>query len=103
MEVTVMVVGIKVTPESLHSNAATVNARAGDVEGIVKGLNTQLSSLVSGEWSGKSSGQFDALWKKYNSGAQQMIEALRGISTLLNNAGTAYAAAEDAITKTFTA
>lgn len=98
-----MVSGIKVTPESLHSNAATVNARAGDVEGLQKGLNSQLGGLVGGEWAGNASAQFDALWQKYNQGAQQMIEALRGIGTLLNNAGTAYADAESAIAKTFTA
>jgi WXG100 family type VII secretion target len=95
--------GIKVTPESLHSNAATVNSRAGDVEGIQKGLNSQLGGLVGGEWAGNASAQFDALWQKYNQGAQQMIEALRGIGTLLNNAGTAYHDAEAAIAKTFTA
>lgn len=94
---------LKVTPETLHSNAATVNARAGDVSGIQKGLNSQLGGLVGGEWAGKSAAQFDALWQKYNKGAEDMIEALRGISTLLNNAGTAYAEAEAAITKTFTA
>jgi WXG100 family type VII secretion target len=102
MEVTDMVAGIKVTPESLHSNAATVNSRAGDVEGIQKGLNSQLGGLVGGEWAGNASAQFDSLWQKYNQGAQQMIEALRGIGTLLNNAGTAYHDAETAIAKTFT-
>jgi len=102
MEVTVMD-GIKVTPQTLHSSAANVRGRAGDVETIQKGLNSQLGGLVGGEWSGRSSAQFDALWKKYNQGATQMIEALRGIGQLLDNAGTAYAEAESAISKTFTA
>jgi WXG100 family type VII secretion target len=95
--------GIKVTPQSLHSNASTVNGRAGDVQGIQDGLNKQLGGLVGGEWAGNASAQFDALWQKYNQGAKQMIEALRGIGTLLNQAGTAYADAESAIAKTFTA
>jgi WXG100 family type VII secretion target len=98
-----MVQKIAVTPESLHSNATTVNSRAGDVEGIQKGLNSQLGGLVGGEWAGTASSTFDSLWQKYNQGAQQMIEALRGIGTLLNNAGTAYHEAETAIAKTFTA
>ena len=98
-----MVDGFKVTPQSLHSSAANARGRAGDVETIQKGLNSQLSGLVGGEWSGRSSAQVDALWQKYNQGAQQMIEALRGIAQLLDNAGTAYAEAESAITKTFTA
>jgi|SRR6266496_668841 len=94
---------LAVTPQTLHSTASTVNARAGDIKGLKDGLNKQLSSLVGSDWIGHASGQFDALWQKYNKGADDMIEALQGIGTLLNNAGTAYADAEQAIAKTFTA
>jgi WXG100 family type VII secretion target len=103
MEVTVMTDKLLVTPTTLHTSAGNCRQRAQDVTGIQEGLNKQLNALVGGEWSGKSSGQFQALWEKYNKGAKDMIEALVGISKLLDNAGTAYANAEDAISKTFTA
>jgi WXG100 family type VII secretion target len=103
MEVTVMTDKLLVTPTTLHTSAGNARQRASDVEGIQEGLNKQLAGLIQSEWSGKSSGQFDMLWQKYNSGAKQMIEALRGIAQLLDNAGTAYANAEDAISRTFTA
>jgi WXG100 family type VII secretion target len=93
--------GIKVTPDQLHGMSGSVARGSSDIDGTLRGLQGQIAPLVGGEWAGQASQQFDAMYQQWQRSAQQLTQALQGISRLLANAGTAYAQAEMAIAGSF--
>jgi WXG100 family type VII secretion target len=96
-----MSVGIKVTPEQLHSLSASVSRGSGEIDGTLAGLRGQIAPLVGGDWAGQASAQFNALWEQWQDGARQLNDALSGISGLLGQAGASYAQAESQIASSF--
>ncbi|MDQ6936192.1 MAG: WXG100 family type VII secretion target [Actinomycetota bacterium] len=94
---------LKVTPEQLHAMSGSVNRTASDVAGSHQALKAQLGPLFGADWSGTAAAQFTALYDKFDANARGMNEALHGIGTLLNGAGTSYADAERHIASTFRA
>jgi WXG100 family type VII secretion target len=92
--------GIRVTPEQLQALSGRVSGGASSIEGELSSLAGALSPL-GGDWAGVAQQRFESLWAEWQRSARGLHEALTGISTLLNQAGTHYAEAEHAIAGSF--
>jgi WXG100 family type VII secretion target len=90
---------IKVTAEELHQVASQLSSTASQVASENAQALGLVNALVGQGWEGAASGQFDALFTQWKTSADKLIESLTGISTLLNNAGTAYADTEASIAR----
>jgi len=93
--------GIKVTPEQLSQLSGNVARGSGDIDGILSSLRSQVAPLAGGDWAGQASAQFNAMFEQWQRSARDLNSALHGISTLLANAGSSYAQAEQQIAATF--
>jgi WXG100 family type VII secretion target len=93
---------IKVTPEQLEALSAQVMRSAGEIDQQLGGLANTLAPLGS-EWAGHAQQQFQQLWAEWHTSAVRLREALDGIGRLMNQAGHAYASAEQQIAATFRA
>ena len=93
--------GIKVTPEQLQTLAGQVARGSGEIEGQLRGLGSTVAPLVGGDWAGQAQQRFTALWDEWQRSAQGLQHALEGISQLVQQAGQAYAQAEQQIAATF--
>jgi len=93
--------GIKVTPEQLSQLSGNVARGSGDIDGILSSLHSQVAPLAGGDWAGQASAQFNAMFEQWQRSARDLNSALHGISTLLANAGSSYAQAEQQIAATF--
>lgn len=93
--------GIKVTPEQLSTLSGNVARGSSEIDSTLSSLRSQIAPLVGGDWAGQASAQFNALWEQWQTNARGLNEALMGISTLLGQAGTSYAQAEQQIASTF--
>lgn len=91
---------IQVTPEQLHDASAKLTSGASAIESTLGDLSSRVSALGA-EWAGQASGRFQDLYAQWQQGAQQLREALMGISQLTAQAGTAYAQSEEAIAASF--
>jgi WXG100 family type VII secretion target len=88
---------IKVTAEELHNVSGTLSSAAQTINDTNSSALSQVNNLVGAGWEGAASAQFDALFTSWKQGADQVQQALHGISDLLRGAGTTYANAEDQI------
>jgi WXG100 family type VII secretion target len=93
--------GIKVTPEQLQALSGQVSRGSGEIEGQLRALSNTVAPLVGGDWAGQAQQRFTALWDEWQRSAQGLKHALDGISQLMNQAGSAYAQAEQSIASTF--
>ncbi len=93
--------GIRVTPEQLHTVSSGVVRGSSEIDATLAGLRAQVSPMVGGDWAGPASAQFTAMFDQWQRAASDLNRALQGISTLLVNAGNAYAQAEVQITASF--
>lgn len=92
---------IKVTPEQLQQLAGTVSSGSAEIASTLSTLHGQLAPLAGGDWAGAASTQFHALWQQWQQSARGLNEALAGISSLLSQAGSSYAQAEQQIASIF--
>ncbi len=92
---------IKVTAEELSQLSAQLSSTAGTIQGESDGARGQVQNVVGAGWEGAASGQFAALFQQWETSSTQLIEALNGISTLLSQAGTAYAETESQVARSF--
>jgi WXG100 family type VII secretion target len=88
---------IKVTAEELHGVSSRLNSSAQAINETNASAMAQVNGLVGAGWEGSASAQFNALFTSWKQAADQMQQALNGISQLLNNAGTAYQQTEEQI------
>ena len=91
---------IKVTPEQLHETSARFTAGAGSIDSTLADLNGRVSALGD-VWVGQASGRFNALYQQWQTSANQLRQALEGISQLTAQAGSAYAESEASIAASF--
>ncbi len=91
---------IRVTPEQLHDTSTKLSGGAANIESVLSDLNGRVSAL-GGEWAGQASGRFQELYAQWQQGAQQLREALAGISQLTGQAAVAYQESENAIAASF--
>ena len=88
---------IKVTSEQLTSVASQLQSGAGEVEGQLASMRSQVSALVDADWAGAASDSFRDLWEKWHTGATQLREALEGIHGMLSQAAQAYQDTEETL------
>ena len=69
---------IRVTPEELESLSAKINGNANVVSEQISSATAGVQNLVNQGWGGAASAQFDAIWREWASGAQQIQEAMVG-------------------------
>ena len=92
--------GFRVTPEQLQSLSGRVRGGAGSIDSELRSLAGSLSPLGN-DWAGIAQARFQELWLEWQRSAEGLNTALNGISDLLGHAGTAYAAAEDSVARSF--
>jgi len=87
----------------LHVSASVLSSVAGELESVANGLRTGLGSLdgeVSGllgpGWSGEAASAYEAVWREWHEGAQQVVEGLTTMSGLLHEAAHGYDSADAA-------
>jgi len=87
----------------LRVTSSVLASVAGELESVATGLRTGLGSLdgeVSGllgpGWSGEAASAYDAVWREWHDGAQQVVEGLTTMSGLLQEAAQNYDAADAA-------
>ena len=93
--------GIRVTPEQLQATAGQVTRGSAEIEAQLRALSSTVAPLVGGDWAGQAQQRFTALWDEWQRSAQGLKHALDGISQLMNQAGSAYAQAEQSIAGSF--
>ncbi len=92
--------GIRVTPQQLQELSTRVNGGSANIETELRMLAGALAPL-GGDWAGAAQAQFITLWDEWQRSAEQLHVALTGISSLLGQAGNAYAEAESQIASSF--
>lgn len=88
---------IKVTAEELDSVAGQLDTAAQSINDTNTTALNQVNGLVGAGWEGAASAQFNQLFQQWKQGADQVQQALHGISQLLKGAGQAYAQTEEQI------
>ena len=91
---------LKVTAEELNTVATRLQTSSAQIADETAGSMGMVNGLVGQGWEGAASGQFSELFQQWKTSADQMQQALHGISDLLNNAGTLYAQTEQQIQQT---
>lgn len=93
---------LKVTAEELHQVAGQLQTAAANINDENGRAMNQVNALIGEGWDGAASAQFNALFAEWKTGADQVQEALHGISGLLSQAGTQYQSTEDAVRQSMT-
>jgi WXG100 family type VII secretion target len=92
---------IRVTSEDLHSLSGQVATGSVSIQDQLSRLQSEVHSVVGGDWQGAASSQFNALFEEWQKSAAGLKDALDGISRLLGHAATQYQSTEDAIRASF--
>jgi WXG100 family type VII secretion target len=95
-----MSTGIRVTPEQLDALSGQVVRGSAEIDRQLAALTATLAPLGS-DWAGQAQQQFQHLWAEWHTAATRLKDALDGIGRLMNQAGQAYATAEQEIASTF--
>ena len=89
---------IVVTADELDNVASQLNAGAEEVMQQFNQLRGAVDNLVSAGWQGTASQAYQETYTQWNSGAQQVHEALTQISQMLRSAATTYRETEARLT-----
>jgi WXG100 family type VII secretion target len=81
---------IRVTPEELESLSAKINGNGNVVSEQISSATAAVQNLVNQGWAGAASTQFDAIWREWAAGAQQIQEAMMAMSAYLGKAAATY-------------
>jgi WXG100 family type VII secretion target len=87
---------VAVQSEELHTQSAAVKSGAADVSEILGRLTSQITNLA-GQWEGSASQAFQARWQEWQSGAQNVQQAMEHMGLFLDQAGDAYEQNEEAL------
>lgn len=88
---------IEVTAEELRTVSGQLQHAATAIQDENSRAMSQVQGLVGAGWSGAASDSFHQLFQQWKQGADQVQDALHGISQQLSGAGDAYQQTEDAI------
>jgi WXG100 family type VII secretion target len=90
---------IRVTPEELEALSSKINGNGTIVSEQIQNATAAVQDLVNQGWGGAASAQFDAIWREWANGAQQIQEAMMNMSTYLNKAATTYRDTDNQLAK----
>lgn len=85
---------ITVTSEDLHQQSSRVATGAQEVDAILSRLTGEIQNLAS-SWAGGASEAFQSRWQEWQTGAQQVREAMEGMGVFLAEAARAYEETEE--------
>jgi len=88
---------LKVTADELQGVSGQLGTSAQAINDENQRAMNLVTNLVGEGWEGAASQQFNALFTEWKNGADQVQQALHGISTLLNQAAGAYSATEEQV------
>jgi WXG100 family type VII secretion target len=88
---------LKVTSEELESLSREIATGSDSIQQQLSRMHSAVQPLVGGDWEGAASTRFNELWEEWNRSAAGLKDSLDGISSLLRNAGQAYAQTEDQV------
>ena len=86
---------IKVTSEELLSTSNSLATGAQNVSDELSRLRGLVEALIGADWVGSASTSFNELWQQWANGANQVQQALEGISQMLTAAANTYQQTED--------
>lgn len=85
---------ITVTSEELHQQATRVATGANEVDAILTRLTGEIQNLAA-SWEGAASQAFQTRWQEWQTGAQQVRQAMEGMGQFLAEAARAYEDTEE--------
>ena len=88
---------IKVTSEYLANASAQLSSGSQEIDSRLSTMHNLVQELVGSDWQGAASASFETLYQEWNTSAANLQQALDGISKLLANAASSYAATEQQI------
>lgn len=91
---------LKVSTDDVAAKASAIQTKATYLEEQVAELSSMMAALAE-TWTGTAASAFQDLYATWKGQATQIQVALADVSRALNNAGTNYANAESANTRTF--
>ncbi len=90
---------IRVTPEELEALSSKISSNGNAVSEQINTATAAVQNLVNQGWAGAASSQFDAIWREWAKGAQQIQEAMMNMSTYLGKAAGAYRDVDNQLAK----
>lgn len=87
---------LAVQPEDLHNQSLAVQSGAADVSDILGRLTTQIQELAAA-WEGGASQAFQTRWQEWQTGAQNVRQAMEDMGMFLQRAAEAYATTEESL------
>lgn len=81
---------IRVTPEELETISSQISNNAQTVMDQITSATSAVQNLVSQGWAGAASSQFNTIWQEWNTGANQIQEAMVNMATYMSKAAQAY-------------
>jgi WXG100 family type VII secretion target len=88
---------IRVTSEDLANASAQLSSGSQEIDSQLTTMQNLVQELVASDWQGAASSSFESLYQEWNTSAANLRQALDGISKLLANAASSYAATEQQI------
>jgi len=89
--------GFTVTSEDVKGLSGHVSTGSQSIQEQLSRLQSEVSSVVGGEWMGVASGAFEAKYEEWNRSAAGLKDALDSISVMLAQAAGKYQENEDAV------
>jgi early secretory antigenic target protein ESAT-6 len=87
---------IGVQSEELRQQATTVKAGAAEVNDILGRLTGQIQTLAS-TWEGAASAAFQTRWQEWQTGANQVQQAMDSMGIFLDEAARTYEQTEESL------
>jgi WXG100 family type VII secretion target len=88
---------IRVTSEDLANASAQLSSGSQEIDSQLTTMQNLVQELVASDWQGAASSSFESLYQEWNTSTANLRQALDGISKLLANAASSYAATEQQI------
>jgi WXG100 family type VII secretion target len=87
---------------NLGVETSALVAVAGELDSVAQGLRSgvgsldnEVSSLLGSGWSGEAASAYSGVWQAWHGGAQQVVEGLAKMSTLLQEAASGYSGTDE--------
>jgi WXG100 family type VII secretion target len=89
-----MMADLGVTPAELDSVSAELHTLADGMRSGLSGLDEQVAGLLGSGWSGSAASAYHGVWSEWHEGANQVVQGLTAMSSLLTEAAGRYSGAD---------